>query len=167
MALEIGKKAPKFKLPASNGEILSLADCRGSHVVLFFYPKDMTATCTQQACDLRDVYGEIRQQNAIVLGISTDSVKSHRNFIAQKELPYLLLADEHHEVCEKYGVWQLKKLYGREYMGIVRSTFLIDAKGNLVREWRKVKVKGHAEEVLAAVTELNGRKRRSKQAEGE
>ncbi|MCU6711861.1 thioredoxin-dependent thiol peroxidase [Paenibacillus sp. J5C_2022] len=156
MTIEIGKKAPKFKLPASNGETVSLMDMRGQHVVIFFYPKDMTPTCTQQACDMRDAYGQFREENAVLLGISTDSVKSHQNFIAKKELPFLLLADEEHSVCEKYGVWQLKKLYGREYMGIVRSTFLIDKEGNLVREWRKVKVKGHAEEVLKAVRALNG-----------
>ncbi|WP_214625863.1 thioredoxin-dependent thiol peroxidase [Paenibacillus agaridevorans] len=160
MTLEIGKKAPKFKLPASTGEMLSLMDLRGKQVVLFFYPKDMTPTCTEQACDMRDNYSGFENHNTVVLGISTDSVKSHLNFIAKKELPYVLLADEAHKVCEQYGVWQLKKLYGREYMGIVRSTFLIDAKGNLVREWRKVKVKGHAAEVLEAAKTLNARAKR-------
>ncbi|MHA7967286.1 thioredoxin-dependent thiol peroxidase [Paenibacillus sp. CAU 1782] len=154
MAIEVGKKAPKFKLPASNGETVSLMELRGAPVVLFFYPKDMTATCTVQACDMRDHYAEFRKMGAVVLGISGDSIKSHRNFIEKKELPYLLLADEEHKVCELYGVWQLKKLYGREYMGIVRSTFLIDAKGTLVQEWRNVKVKGHAEAVLEAVSKL-------------
>lgn len=154
MTLEIGKKAPKFKLPASNGENVSLMELRGRNVVIFFYPKDMTPTCTEQACDMRDHYSEFAEENTVVLGISGDSVKSHLNFIQKKELPYLLLADENHKVCKQYGVWQLKKLYGREYMGIVRSTFLIDAKGNLVREWRKAKVKGHAEEVLQAVRGL-------------
>jgi peroxiredoxin Q/BCP len=155
VTLEIGKKAPKFKLPASSGDMLSLMDLRGKQVVLFFYPKDMTPTCTEQACDMRDHYGEFEAHNTVVLGISTDGVKSHLNFIAKKELPYVLLADEKHKVCEQYGVWQMKKLYGREYMGIVRSTFLIDAKGNLAREWRKVKVKGHAGEVLEAAKSLN------------
>lgn len=154
MILEIGKKAPKFKLPASNGEVVSLMELRGRNVVIFFYPKDMTPTCTEQACDMRDHYSEFADENTVVLGISGDSVKSHLNFIQKKELPFLLLADEGHKVCKQYGVWQLKKLYGREYMGIVRSTFLIDAKGNLVREWRKVRVKGHAEEVLQAVRGL-------------
>ncbi|MHA6482680.1 thioredoxin-dependent thiol peroxidase [Paenibacillus sp. strain BS8-2] len=159
----MGKKAPKFKLPASNGDMLSLVDLRGKQVVLFFYPKDMTPACTEQACDMRDRYSEFECHNTVVLGISTDGIKSHLNFIAKKELPYVLLADEGNKVCEQYGVWQLKKLYGREYMGIVRSTFLIDAKGNLVREWRKVKVKGHAAEVLEAAQSLHekaaGRKR--------
>ncbi|MFD0590007.1 thioredoxin-dependent thiol peroxidase [Paenibacillus sp. GCM10027627] len=156
MTIAIGRKAPKFKLPASNGEVVSLMELRGKHVVLFFYPKDMTPTCTEQACDMRDAYSDFAEHNTIVLGISGDSVKSHRNFIEKKDLPYLLLSDEGNKVCELYGVWQLKKLYGREYMGIVRSTFLIDAKGNLVREWRKVKVKGHAGEVLDAVKSLKG-----------
>lgn len=156
ITVEIGKKAPKFKLPASNGETLSLMELRGGPVVLFFYPKDMTATCTVQACDMRDNYSAFRELGATVLGISGDSIKSHRNFVEKKELPYLLLADEEHKVCEQYGVWQLKKLYGREYMGIVRSTFLIDAKGTLVKEWRGVKVKGHAEAVLDAVKALKG-----------
>ncbi|MDQ6422579.1 thioredoxin-dependent thiol peroxidase [Paenibacillus sp. LHD-117] len=154
MTIEIGKKAPKFKLLASNGEVVSLMDLRGKNVVIFFYPKDMTPTCTEQACDMRDAHHLYEEENTVVLGISGDSVKSHQNFILKKELPYLLLSDEGHKVCELYGVWQLKKLYGREYMGIVRSTFLIDAKGNLAREWRKVKVKGHAEEVLEAVRSL-------------
>ncbi|GKU80573.1 thioredoxin-dependent thiol peroxidase [Paenibacillus sp. L3-i20] len=155
MALVMGKKAPKFKLPASNGETVSLMDLRGQNVVIFFYPKDMTPTCTEQACDMRDAYHQFSGENTIVLGISTDSIKSHLNFIGKKELPYLLLSDEAHKVCEQYEVWQMKKLYGREYMGIVRSTFLIDTAGNFVREWRKVKVKGHALEVLEAVKELN------------
>ncbi len=154
MTVALGKKAPKFKLPASNGETISLMELRGAPVVIFFYPKDMTATCTVQACDMRDRYAEFRKMGAVVLGISGDSIKSHRNFIEKKELPYLLLADEDHKVCELYGVWQLKKLYGREYMGIVRSTFLIDAKGTLVQEWRNVKVKGHADAVLEAVSLL-------------
>lgn len=154
MTVEIGRKAPKFKLSASNGDTVSLMELRGHNVVIFFYPKDMTATCTVQACDMRDNYALFSQENTVVLGISGDSVKSHQNFVQKKELPYLLLADEDHKVCKQYGVWQLKKLYGREYMGIVRSTFLIDAKGNLIREWRKVRVKGHAEEVLEAVRRL-------------
>ncbi|MEK3884836.1 thioredoxin-dependent thiol peroxidase [Paenibacillus sp. PL2-23] len=154
MTLQLGKKAPKFKLPASNGETVSLMDLRGQNVVLFFYPKDMTSTCTVQACDMRDNYSAFAGENTVVLGISGDSVKSHQRFVEKKELPYLLLADEEHKVCKQYGVWQQKKLYGREYMGIVRSTFLIDAQGNLVREWRKVRVKGHAEEVLEAARGL-------------
>ncbi|MFC6332790.1 thioredoxin-dependent thiol peroxidase [Paenibacillus septentrionalis] len=151
MSLEIGKKVPMFMLPASDGTKWSLKDQLGKKVVLFFYPKDMTPACTQEACDLRDRYVELQQLGVEVVGISMDNEKSHRNFIEKKELPYLLLSDEQHKVCEKYGVWQLKKLYGREYMGIVRSTFLIDEKGKLLEQWTKVRVKGHADAVLEAV----------------
>lgn len=151
MSLEIGKKVPMFTLPASDGTKWSLKDQLGKKVVLFFYPKDMTPACTQEACDLRDRYVELQQLGVEVVGISMDNEKSHRNFIEKKDLPYLLLSDEQHKVCEKYGVWQLKKLYGREYMGIVRSTFLIDEKGKLLEQWTKVRVKGHADAVLEAV----------------
>ncbi|WP_337103704.1 thioredoxin-dependent thiol peroxidase [Paenibacillus sp. YIM B09110] len=153
--LQLGKKAPNFTLKASNGESVKLSDYIGHPVVLFFYPKDMTATCTQQACDFRDANAEYRELDAVVLGISADDVKSHVKFVEKKELPFLLLADTAKKVCEKYGVWQLKKLYGREYMGIVRSTFLIDKKGKLVREWRKVKIKDHVKQVLEAIQELD------------
>lgn len=152
--MQLGQLAPDFTLPASNGEEVSLSSFRGKKVVIYFYPRDMTAACTKQSCDFRDAYSEYRQHNAVVLGISTDNMKSHLRFIEKKELPFLLLSDTEHQVCELYGVWQLKKLYGKEYMGIVRSTFLIDEQGRLVKEWRKVKVKGHIEEVLAAVEEL-------------
>lgn len=158
MSIEVGKQAPQFTLPASDGTKWSLKEQRGKKVVLFFYPKDLTATCTQEACDLRDIYSELRQLGAEVVGISMDNEKSHRKFIDKQQLPYLLLTDEHHKVCEKYGVWQLKKLYGREYMGIVRSTFLIDEKGKLLQQWSKVKVKGHADAILEAVRQHNKEK---------
>ncbi|GIP18900.1 putative peroxiredoxin bcp [Paenibacillus montaniterrae] len=151
MSLEIGQKVPMFTLPASDGTKWSLKEQLGKKIVLFFYPKDMTPACTQEACDLRDIYSELQQLGVEVVGISMDSEKSHRNFIAKQNLPYVLLTDEHHKVCEKYGVWQLKKLYGREYMGIVRSTFLIDEKGKLLERWDRVKVKGHAQAVLEVV----------------
>jgi len=152
--LQLGKLAPDFELPASNEQYVRLSSFRGQKVVIYFYPRNMTATCTQQSCDFRDAYSQYREHGAVVLGISTDNIKSHQRFIEKKKLPFLLLADTEHKVCEQYGVWQLKKLYGREYMGIVRSTFLIDEKGKLVKEWRKVKVKGHIEEVLEAVRSL-------------
>lgn len=155
MTLLIGKQAPQFRLPASDGTIWSLKEQRGKKVVIFFYPKNMTPACTQEACDLRDRYAELQQLGVEVVGISMDTEKSHRNFIEKKELPYLLLSDTNHKVCEKYGVWQLKKLYGREYMGIVRSTFLIDEKGKLIEQWLKVKVKGHADAVLEAVKQYS------------
>ncbi|WP_053372718.1 thioredoxin-dependent thiol peroxidase [Paenibacillus sp. FJAT-27812] len=152
--LQIGDTAPDFVLPASNGEDVSLSDYRGQNVVLYFYPKDMTTACIQESCDFRDANAEMLKHNTVILGISLDTVKSHQRFIEKKELPFLLLADTEHAVCELYGVWQLKKLYGREYMGLVRSTFLIDADGKLVQEWRKVRVKGHAEQVFEAVQQL-------------
>ncbi|MGO4109579.1 thioredoxin-dependent thiol peroxidase [Paenibacillus sp. YAF4_2] len=153
-AIEVGKKAPDFKLPASNGETVKLSDYRGKKVVIYFYPKDNTPTCTQQACDFRDAYPAMVDHNTVVLGISPDPVKSHEKFIGKQGLPFLLLSDEEHKVCEKYGVWQMKKLYGREYMGVVRSTFLIDEKGKLVREWRGVKIKGHVQQVADEAAKL-------------
>lgn len=152
--LQAGMASPDFVLPASNGENVSLSDYRGRNVVLYFYPKDMTTACIQESCDFRDANAEMLKHNTVILGISIDTVKSHQRFIEKKELPFLLLADTEHAVCELYGVWQLKKLYGREYMGLVRSTFLIDAAGILVQEWRKVRVKGHAQQVLEAVQQL-------------
>ncbi|ACS99509.1 thioredoxin-dependent thiol peroxidase [Paenibacillus sp. JDR-2] len=152
--IEVGKKAPDFKLPASNGETVKLSDYRGKKVVLYFYPKDNTPTCTQQACDFRDAYPAMVDGNTVVLGISPDPVKSHEKFIGKQSLPFLLLSDENHKVCEKYGVWQMKKLYGREYMGVVRSTFLINEKGKLVREWRGVKIKGHVQQVADEAAKL-------------
>ncbi|WP_435169260.1 thioredoxin-dependent thiol peroxidase [Paenibacillus glycanilyticus] len=152
--IEVGKKAPDFKLPASNGETVKLSDYRGKKVVLYFYPKDNTPTCTQQACDFRDAYPAMVDSNTVVLGISPDPVKSHEKFIGKQSLPFLLLSDENHKVCEKYGIWQMKKLYGREYMGVVRSTFLINEKGKLVREWRGVKIKGHVQQVADEAAKL-------------
>ncbi len=153
--LEIGKQAPAFQLPASNGEDIGLEQFKGKNIILYFYPRNMTPICTQQACDMRDYNGQFEKLNTIVLGISTDPVKSHLRFKEKHQLPFLLLADEEHQVCEKYGVWQMKKLYGKEYMGIVRSTFLIDVQGNLAEQWLKVKVKGHTEQVLEAVKNLD------------
>ncbi|MNZ67850.1 putative peroxiredoxin bcp [compost metagenome] len=154
-SVELGKQVPDFKLPASGGEQLSLSQFRGHKVVIYFYPKNMTPACTQEACDFRDYHGDFAKYGVIVLGISGDTAKSHDNFIAKKELPFPLLSDTDHEVCRLFGVWQLKKLYGREYEGIVRSTFLIDEEGVLVREWRSVRVKGHVGQVLEAVKETN------------
>jgi Peroxiredoxin len=152
MALSIGKKVPDFTLPSADGDV-RLSDFRGKLVVLYFYPKDMTQTCTQQACSFRDAYGELTAHGAVVLGVSTDDVARHIRFRDKYRLPFLLLSDPAHKVCEKYGVWQQKKLYGREYMGIVRSTFLIDEKGRLIREWRNVRLKGHLDEILQAIRE--------------
>ncbi|CAM4465364.1 thioredoxin-dependent thiol peroxidase [Paenibacillus phoenicis] len=147
--VQIGQHVPDFQLPAANGEEISLSQFRGRKVVLYFYPKDSTPACTQEACDFRDLAQAYGEYGAVVLGISGDSVKSHARFAMKQGLNFPLLSDESHEVCRMFGVWQLKKMYGREYEGIVRSTFLIDEEGKLLREWRGVRVKGHAEEVLA------------------
>ncbi|OAB39498.1 thioredoxin-dependent thiol peroxidase [Paenibacillus glacialis] len=148
---QIGQSAPAFTLMASNGEMVSLSDYLGRKVVLYFYPKNMTPGCTTEACNFRDANSDIENLGAVILGISPDEVKSHGKFIERNDLPFLLLSDADHLVSEMYGVWQLKKMYGREYLGIVRSTFLIDEAGVLVKEWRKIKVAGHAEDVLTTL----------------
>ena len=153
MTLEVGQMAPDFELPASNGEKVKLSDFRGKNVVLYFYPKDMTPGCTTEACDFRDHYESFAGLNAVILGVSPDPVDRHKKFIEKHDLPFLLLADEDHQVAEAYEVWKPKKMFGKEYMGIERSTFLIDGKGELVKAWRKVKVKGHVEEALRYIKE--------------
>ena len=147
-------KAKDFTLQASNGKDVSLSDYKGKAVILYFYPKDSTPGCTTEACDFRDNSQEIKEGNAEILGISLDSINSHEKFIEKNDLPFLLLSDPDHEVCEMYGVWQLKKNYGKEYMGIVRSTFLIDKDQNIVKEWRNVRVKNHVEEVTEELKKL-------------
>lgn len=145
MTLNVGELAPDFELPSSTGESVKLSDYRGQRVLLYFYPKDMTSSCTQQACDFRDRHAEFEGLNTVILGISTDPMKQHDKFIAKYGLPFTLLSDEEHVVAEQYGVWRLKKMYGKEYMGMVRSTFLIDEEGKLIKDWSKVRVKGHIE----------------------
>jgi len=151
VTIEVGKLAPDFQLEASNGKQVKLSDFRGKNVLLYFYPKDMTPACTTQACDIRDRSKDFKKLKTVILGISTDSMARHQKFIEKYELPFLLLADEEHSVSELFEVWQLKKLYGREFMGIVRSSFIIDQQGILVKEWRKVKVKEHVEEALSYI----------------
>ncbi|WP_090990648.1 thioredoxin-dependent thiol peroxidase [Bacillus sp. OV322] len=148
MTMKIGEKAPDFKLNASNGEVVSLSDFAGKHIILYFYPKDMTPGCTTEACDFRDQHEQFKELDAVILGVSPDPVDRHMKFIEKHGLPFLLLADENHEAAEAYDVWKLKNNFGKEYMGIERSTFLIDKQGILIKEWRKVKVKGHTEEAL-------------------
>lgn len=153
MTVELGKPAPDFELEASNGENVKLSDFRGKNVVLYFYPKDMTPGCTTEACDFRDNHESFAELDAVILGISPDPVERHKKFIDKHDLPFLLLADEDHSVAEEFDVWKLKKNFGKEYMGIERSTFVIDKEGNLVNEWRKVRVKGHVEEALEYIKE--------------
>jgi thioredoxin-dependent peroxiredoxin len=153
MVIELGKQAPDFELLASNGEKVKLSDLKGESVVLYFYPKDMTPGCTTQACDFRDLHNDFAQLNCTIIGISPDPVGKHEKFIEKYNLPFLLLFDEDHHVSELYEVWKLKKNFGKEYMGIERSTFVIDKEGKIAKEWRKVKVKGHVEEALQYVKE--------------
>ena len=147
-------KAPDFELPADNGEMIKLSDYKGKKVVLYFYPKDSTPGCTQEACSFRDNFARITARGVTVLGISKDSIKKHKNFKEKNKLPFLLLSDENNDVCEKYQVWKEKMNFGKKYFGIERSTFLIDNKGNIVKEWRKVKVNGHVDEVLKEIENL-------------
>lgn len=144
-----------FTLPNAQGDLISLSDYRGKKVVLYFYPKDSTPGCTTEACDFRDATEAFAAKNTVILGISADSQKRHQNFISKYELPFELLSDVEHTVCEQYGVWQLKKNYGKEYYGIVRSTFLINESGELIQEWRSVKVKDHVAEALSFLDQLN------------
>lgn len=155
MATLIGKQAPTFKLPNQNGDMVSIADFKGKNVILYFYPKDMTPGCTTEACDFRDQYSNFSSLETVILGISPDPAARHQTFIEKHTLPFTLLADEEQEVASLYGVWTLKKNFGKEYMGIERSTFLINKEGIIVKEWKKVRVKGHVEETLQAVKELN------------
>lgn len=152
MIVSEGMAAPDFSLKNEAGETVSLADFAGKkYVVLYFYPKDMTPGCTTQACDFRDAEKDFSELNAVILGVSADSEKQHTNFIEKHGLPFSLLVDEDHKISEAYGVWVEKKMYGKEFMGIERSTFLIDPTGTVIKEWRKVKVPGHIQEVLETI----------------
>ena len=145
----VNQQAPNFTLENEQGQQVSLSDFKGKNVVLYFYPKDMTPGCTTEACDFRDAYEDFSSLNAVILGISMDDANKHTKFIEKHGLPFSLLVDAEHKVAEQYGVWVLKKMYGREYMGIERSTFLINEQGIVIAEWRKVKVKQHIEAVLS------------------
>ena len=147
--LKIGQKAPAFSLPNQDGKLVRLADFKGKKVVLYFYPKDDTPGCTKESCTLRDGLDEIQDSGAVVLGISGDSVDSHKKFAKKFNLNFPLLSDEKKAVLQAYGVWKEKSLYGRKFMGIERTTFIIDEHGKLDDIFRKVKVDGHLEEVLA------------------
>ncbi len=150
--LEVGVKAPEFCLPNQDEVEMCLRDFKGKWVVLYFYPKDNTPGCTTEACEFTEAFAEFNALNAVILGVSPDSPKKHRNFIEKKNLGITLLSDEEKQVCELYKVWQLKKMCGREYMGVVRSTFLINPEGEIVKTWDKVRVKGHVQSVKEAIT---------------
>ena len=149
--IEEGKPAPEFELTSDSGQEVSLASLRGKPVVLYFYPKDDTPGCTAQACGIRDAWGEFERAGAVVLGVSPDGEASHVKFKEKYGLPFPLLADTDHKICEEYGVWGEKSMYGKTYMGVVRSTFVIDADGNVAKVMRKVKPDTHADDVLAVL----------------
>lgn len=151
---EVGAPAPDFDSASTEGGRQTLGDLKGSKLVLYFYPKDSTPGCTLEGQNFRDMHDEFTAANAVILGVSRESIRSHDNFRARQDFPFHLLSDPEETLCNAYGVIKEKSMYGRKYMGIERSTFLIDEEGVLRREWRKVKVKGHAEEVLEAVREL-------------
>ena len=147
----LNRVVPDFKCPATGDQTIQLNALRGKKVVLYFYPKDSTPGCTSEGQDFRDLHAKFKRQNAIILGASRDSLASHEKFKAKQKFPFELLSDPDEDLCKKYDVIREKTLYGRKFMGVVRSTFLIDEKGKLRQEWRKVKVKGHAADVLEAV----------------
>ena len=151
----LNKKVTNFELEATGDKTCSLSDCKGKNVVIYFYPKDNTSGCTLEGQDFRDNHAKFKRNNTIVFGVSRDSIKSHENFKAKQEFPFELLSDPEEKLCKQFDVIKEKNMYGRKVMGIERSTFLIDSKGILRKEWRKVKVPGHVEDVLEAARELN------------
>ena len=153
--VSVGKRVENFNLPATGDQNLSLSDFSGRNLIIYFYPKDNTPGCTREGQDFRDLYPQFTAANADILGVSRDSVKIHGNFRTKHEFPFHLLSDKEEALCKQFDVIHEKKLYGRTYMGIERSTFLIDARGVLCQEWRKVRVPGHAEAVLEALKALS------------
>ncbi len=152
--LEVGTQVPDFCLPNQDEEEICFRDIKGRWIVLYFYPKDNTPGCTTEACDFTAALPDFTELDAIVLGVSPDSPEKHRKFIEKKELGITLLADEEKELCNLFGVWQLKKFMGKEYMGVVRSTFIIDPDGKVAASWTKVRVKEHVDAVKAKLEEL-------------
>jgi len=151
--LSVGSSAPKFSLVANDGKKYSLKDFKGKKIVLYFYPKDDTSGCTAEACSFRDNLTAIKKKGAVVIGVSPDGLKSHEKFVSKYDLNFPVLSDESKEMLTEYGVWQEKSMYGRKYMGVVRSTFIIDEKGTISHIFPKVKVEGHTEEILKALSE--------------
>jgi peroxiredoxin Q/BCP len=149
--LKEGDKAPDFTLKNAEDESISLSDFRGKTVIVYFYPRDNTPGCTKEACGFRDIYDDILGKGAVVLGISADSVKSHAKFKGKFDLPFHLLSDPEKEVLQAFGAWGKKKMAGREYMGVIRSTFILDGEGTVIKAFPKVKAAGHAAEILACL----------------
>ncbi|MDH5600355.1 MAG: peroxiredoxin [Gammaproteobacteria bacterium] len=160
MTVEVNKKVPAFNLPATGEQTIRLSSLKGKNVIIYFYPKDNTPGCTQEGQDFRDNITKFKRQNCIILGVSRDTLKAHENFKTKHKFPFDLLSDTEEELCKLFDVIKLKNLYGKKHLGIERSTFLINDKGVLKQEWRKVKVKGHVEEVLIAVKALNKESRK-------
>ncbi|PKR55271.1 thioredoxin-dependent thiol peroxidase [Thalassospira marina] len=154
MSISVGDKAPDFDLPTDGGGHVKLSDLKGKPVVIYFYPKDMTPGCTTESCDFRDQHPNFAAVNAEIIGISKDSATRHDKFKAKYDLNFTLASDEENDTCERYGVWVEKSMYGKKYMGIERTTLVIDGEGVIRNIWSKVKVKGHVDEVLAAVKAL-------------
>jgi peroxiredoxin Q/BCP len=154
--LEAGDQAPEFCLPDMDGSERCLSELKGNYAVVYFYPKDMTSGCTKEAHDFTEQLDRFNEVNVPVIGISPDSPESHRKFIEKNDLKITLLSDEGHEVLEKYRVWQKKKMYGKEFWGVVRTTFIIDPEGRIAKAWHKVKVPGHVNEVVSVLIELMG-----------
>jgi peroxiredoxin Q/BCP len=154
MTLNVGDPAPEFELPDAEGNAVKLQDLKGQWVVLYFYPRDNTPGCTKEACGFRDIYADYQNSDVVVLGVSTDDAKSHTKFATKYDLPFPLLVDEEGAIASSFGSYGLKKFMGKEYMGITRSTFIIDPDGNLAKIYRKVKPEPHAQEVLADIAAL-------------
>jgi thioredoxin-dependent peroxiredoxin len=152
--MKVGAKVPNFEAPATGAAAFRLQDAAGKKLVIYFYPKDMTSGCTHESQEFRDLYPALKRAGVEIVGVSRDSLASHEKFKAKEKLPYELIADADARVCKLFDVIHEKSMYGRKYLGVVRSTFLLDAAGVLRREWRKVKVPGHAEQVLEAAQSL-------------
>lgn len=148
MSLQIGDQAPDFEAPNQDGDTVKLSDFRGKKVVLYFYPKDNTSGCTAQACNLRDNYADLQKAGYEVIGVSKDSVRSHKNFVGKQELPFTLISDEDTSINQAFGVWKEKSMYGKKYMGTARTTFLIDEEGKITDIIEKVKTKDHTAQIL-------------------
>ena len=151
----LGKKCPKFTAEATSRKNISSEDFLGKNLVIYFYPKDSTSGCTTEGQEFRDAYKQFKSLNTEILGVSRDSIKSHENFKAKQEFPFELLSDPEEKVCKAFDVMKLKSMYGREYIGVDRSTFIINSEGKVINEWRSVKVKGHVDEVLEVIKSIS------------